>query len=106
MTLRGVSFDSNRASNFGGALRAQGSFLCTSCSFTANRAGLGGAVGFARYTWAGFKDYTFMRNSAIRVGGARPRCWGVLGFGGRGPVTAPMCCTAWPPNALAPSCHC
>ena len=63
-----MSFDSNRASNFGGAVRAQANLLCTSCSFTANKAGLGGAVDLGRGSWAGFRDYTFMQNQAIRVG--------------------------------------
>lgn len=111
-----MSFDSNRASNFGGALRAQGNLLCERCSFTNNKvrwgleccllkgagqggacsappwsaarshgialtdwvpllpmfaaqAGLGGGVNLGRNSYGGFKDYTFIQNSVIRVGG-------------------------------------
>ena len=82
-----MSFDSNRASNFGGAVRAQANLLCTSCSFTANKAGLGGAVDLGRGSWAGFRDYTFMQNQAIRVG-----CeYGV----GRKPDEGPGCRCLW-----------
>jgi predicted outer membrane repeat protein len=68
VTLRQVSFDRNRAGSFGGALRAGGNIYCEGCSFSNNQAPLGGAVAVMRESWAGFKDYTFSGNKALRNG--------------------------------------
>lgn len=73
ISLTGCSFDSNRASNFGGAIHSKGNLLSSSCAFSNNKAGLGGAVALMGGTWAGFKDYSFIKNSVVRVGGARAR---------------------------------
>ena len=66
ITLRGVSFDSNRASNFGGALRAQGILLCEQCSFTNNK--VGGRCSHEM----GAGEKLCLRNSLARAGLA---CW-------------------------------
>lgn len=69
ITLTDVSFDSNKAGSFGGAARVGGNFMCERCSFTNNKAVLGGAVAVMENSWAGFLDYTFVGNKAYRSGG-------------------------------------
>ena len=69
LTFEKVAFDGNHAGTTGGALRVNGNMLCTLCTFANNKAALGGAVDLAPATWAGFKDYAFIRNTGMRAGG-------------------------------------
>ncbi|KAL4424315.1 hypothetical protein ABPG75_001616 [Micractinium tetrahymenae] len=68
VTITGASFYSNKAGISGGALRTQGNLLCTGCTFNQNKAPLGGAVDLAPNTWAGFQQYTFTGNDAVKAG--------------------------------------
>ena len=71
VTMTSVSFENNHAGSQGGAVAMQGNLLCTACSFSSNRATLGGAVAVGASTWVGFADYTFHQNLALKTGGER-----------------------------------
>lgn len=67
-TIVGATFTNNKAGLAGGALRAQGNFLCTGCTFVLNKAPLGGGVNLGQATWAGFGAYMFGNNTGVRAG--------------------------------------
>lgn len=42
--------------------------MCTGCTFSNNQAPVGGAVDLRPNTWAGFSQYVFINNKAVRAG--------------------------------------